>query len=282
MLTESSGRLILPAISIIIFYCLYKVAIGYPKYLAFLSLALGFMFHIHFTAIFFPIIIILLLPFFPKTREMLQYAVISLPLFFVWLIPSIVAFIQNLQHVSNLLNYGNTNYHGFHLRRFLRLTSDAFIQFDEFFTFSILKPLKFVLIPIFAFIYIFRSPSKEKFILIYLVFLWFAVPWFIISLYSGEISEYYFSINRFIGLFTISYLLNKILQFKNVIPKVILSCFLVYYTAFNISKFFSHENIRLDELRQKVLEAIRVSRRIEFSEGDPEAYFYYIYTRKSK
>lgn len=270
----------IPAISLTIFYSIYKIIVGEPKYLLLLALALGFSFHINFTSIYFPIMVFLSLIFFPKTRETFKYALIALPIFFVWLIPSIIVFLQNQQYGSGALQYGNSYYHGFHLRRVLQLTNDAFIQFEPFFTFSILKPLKFVIVPLFIFVYLFKSLSKEKLALCYLVILWFIIPWFVLSTYSGEISDYYFSTNRFIALLIIAYLLNKIFLFNNWIPKIILSCFLIYYAVFNIGKFLPYREGGIYERSIKVFKAIKEGREIGFYEGASEAYLYYYYMRR--
>jgi len=62
----------IPSISLIIFYLLYKVLIGDVKKLIWLALAIGFMFSIHFTAVFFPIIVLLSLPLFRGIRRRLS------------------------------------------------------------------------------------------------------------------------------------------------------------------------------------------------------------------
>ncbi len=270
----------IPAISLIIFYSIYKIITGNPKFMLLLGLALGFSFHIHFTSIYFPFMIFLSVIFFPKTKETLKYMFFALPVFTVWLIPTIIATLENQQHTSNLLQYGTSYYHGFHVRRVLQLTNDALIQFEPFFTFSFLKPLKFVLVPLFMFLLFFKSVSKEKIVLCYLIILWFVVPWFVLSTYSGEISDYYFSTNRFIALIIISYLLSRIFLFRNWIPKFILSCFLIYYAIFNISKYFTYKEGGIHERSQKVLKAIEEGRDIGFHEGVPESYLYYYYMRK--
>ena len=270
----------IPAISLIIFYSIYKIIVGEPKYLLLLALALGFSFHIHFTSIYFPIMIFLSLIFFPKTKEMLKYILIALPIFFFWLIPSIIVFLQNQQYGSSVFQYGNSYYHGFHLRRVLQLANDALIQFEPFLTFSILKPVKFILVPLFIVVYLFKSLSKDKLALCYLVILWFIIPWFVLSTYSGEISDYYFSTNRFIVVIIIAYLLAKTFLLKNWIPKIILSCFLIYYVVFNVSKFLSYKEGGIYERSKKVFKAIKEGKEIGFQEGVSESYLYYYYMRK--
>src|SRR3989344_5298084 len=112
----------LPGISLLIFYFLYKLLKGEEKYIIFLALITGLAFHIHFTAVFFPIIILLCLPFFPRNRKMILYSFLSVPLFIIWFIPNLIYQLQNSSQLSNLSGYLNTYYHGLHLRRFIQLT----------------------------------------------------------------------------------------------------------------------------------------------------------------
>ena len=125
--------------------------------------------------------------------------------------------------------------------------------------------------------------SKKKLSLCYLVFLWFLIPWFVLATYSGEISDYYFSTNRVIALIIIAFLLTKIFYLQSWLPKVIILIFLAYYAMFNINKFFCQKPYNgLDTYRQNVIAAIKEGRKIDFQEGSPESYLYYVYTRNKK
>lgn len=271
----------IPSLSLIIFYSLYKIVTGYPKFIVLLSLALGIYLHVHLTFIFFPIVIALLLPFFSKTKEMFQYVFISFVLFIIFLAPSIIALIQNSQHSVNALNYGNSYYHGFHLTRVMQLVSDSLIQFEFFFSLSFLSPLKYVIIPIFFFFYLSNSVSREKLLLCYLVILSFLVPLLVLSTYSGEISDYYFSTNRFIVVMIIAFLIVKIYEYKNLITNVFLFSCLLFYAYFNLDNFFLEKGGGLYKQRKVVLEAINKGKKIEFEEGSGKSYLYYYYMRKA-
>ncbi|HEX8964853.1 MAG TPA: glycosyltransferase family 39 protein, partial [Patescibacteria group bacterium] len=82
---------LIPGISLLIFYCLYKVITGNTKYIIWLAVLIGFSFHIHFTSIFYPIFVFLSLPFFSWNWRTIKYILISIPLFFIFLIPNIIA-----------------------------------------------------------------------------------------------------------------------------------------------------------------------------------------------
>ncbi len=271
----------IPGISILIFYFLYKVITGNPKYIIFLSLAIGFSFQIHFTSIFFPIIVILSLPFFPRNKETIKYILISIPLFLIWLVPNVIAQIkQGNSQTSNLSNYLATYYHGFHLRRVMQLVGDGFIQFEHYFYFKILKFLKYLLPPLFIVLYLYKNRSREKVMFCFLMVLWFLIPLLVFSTYKGEISDYYFSVNRFVTLIIISYFFSLIFNIKNIIPKIIIILLLGFYAYFNLIGFFTRNDTTLHDRRINVLEKINKTMRIEYTEGDPESYLYYYYMNK--
>src|SRR3989344_2999242 len=271
-----------PLVSLAIFYALFKVISGNSKYIIFLSILLGFSFHLHFTAVFFPIIILFSLPFFPKNKTTAKYVLASIPLLLIWFLPNIIAELQAKNvHTGNLLNYIGTYYHGFHLTRFLQLAPDALIQFEPF-LFPAVKILKYAILPIFFFIYIHQKNNKSK-VFCYLVFLWFLVPWIVFSTYKGEISDYYFAINRYVVIALLAYLFNFIFERKNIAVKATLAISLCIYAYINMVNFFSyHADGGLKQNRENVNKAIREGKIINFTEGDPESYIYHIYTKKEQ
>jgi hypothetical protein len=101
------------------------------------------------------------------------------------------------------------------------------------------------------------------------------------STYSGEITDYYFSTNRFITLFIISYLIYQIYLIKNIIPKIIVVLILGWYAYLNVGDFFRADTSNsINVHRLKALKAIKNGERIEFTEGVADSYFYYYYMRK--
>ena len=85
----------IPIVSLVIFYFLYRVISGNEKDIIPLSIFTGLSFHLNFTAVFFPIIIALSSPFFPRTKKTLRYILMGLLLFILFLIPNIVYELQN-------------------------------------------------------------------------------------------------------------------------------------------------------------------------------------------
>jgi len=266
----------LPGISLLIFYFLYKLLKGKEKYVLYLAIMMGLAFHIHFTAVFFPIIALLCLPFFPRTKKMFLYLLLSVPLFLVWFVPNLISQIQNSSQLSNMSNYLNTYYHGFHLRRFMQLTGDGLIQFDPFLFFVQIKPLKILILPIFILVFFREKISRDRMVFVYLTLIFFLVPWLVFSVYRGEISDYYFSINRYIVLFILSYLLSKLLFAKMLLIKVLAIILLVFYSYQNLNLVINYKSENgLKAKIERIEQEIKIDHRVEFQHGASESYIYY-------
>lgn len=271
-------------ISLIIFYALYNVLTGKEKYLILLALSIGFSFHIHFTSIFFPIIVFLSLPFFPRNKNTVKYILISIPLFLAFLLPNFISeLIKTSDSSKSTLNYINTYYHGIHFTRILQLTKDAFIKFDSILRFEFLNILKFILTPIFIILYFFIKPNKERFILSYLVGLWFLVPWVVFSTYKGELSDYYFSSTLPLVYIILAYLTVFLFNQKFIVAKLVVIFFWIYFSYVNLSYFFEFKDPESISVRRKVvLERAEKGDYIGYTYGVPESYFYYLYLRNNR
>ncbi len=274
----------IPSVSLIIFYLLYKVLLGQPKYLVWLAVAVGFMFSVHFTVIFFPIIILLTLPLFPRTKETVRYLLLSVPVLILFLAPNIIYQLVHKGASGTLVEYIKDNLHGFHLRRVLQLTDDALIQFNNYLGWTFGKYLKYLVLPIFFVLYLYNSVNKKKLIFVYLILLWFIVPWLVFALYRGEISDYYFSINRFIALATLAYLIYRVWNLKFVLTKAAVVVGLVALCLFNLGLFWPYQNETSLQVKEKeALSKISLGEKINYQQGVPEAYiYYYLTTQKDK
>ena len=271
----------IPGVSVLIFYFLYQSLLGKTKYIFWLAFATGFAFNIHFSAIFFPIIILLTTPLLLRQKKARVYGFLSMPLFAVWFLPNILAGTHNgFAPANNIVSYIATYYHGFHLTRFWQITGDAFIQFSGVLYFNWLKILSVMLLPIFMIVLYKERPKPQTKILLYLVVLWFLIPWVIFTVYSGEISDYYFILNRPLVFIILGYLIYRLIHSKFMILKVITILFLAYYAAFNVKAFNDNKYSVLPKVRESVKEDIRIGKMIPFSDGNPEAYLYYVEIHK--
>lgn len=269
----------IPILSFLIFCFLYDVLRGRMKSLPYLALVLGFSFHVHFTSVYYLIIIVCALPIFPWRKLRPHTFVISVILFFIWFIPNIISEIQTkFAHGNNLATYIQTYYHGIHLQRIFQLAGDAFIQYEGILYFKELKILKFIIPVLFIFL-LFRFEDRQKAkLLSLLTVLWFVVPWFIMSVYSGEISDYYFSISKPIAFLTISYCLYCVYRYNNKLLSIVVCILLGFYGYMNIDSFFQTTNSQLPKLRQRAIEAVKNKTPVEFKDGSPDSYLYYYYS----
>lgn len=271
---------LIPGISLLIFYVLYKITLGDVKKIILLALLVGFSFSVHFTSIFYPIIIILTLPFFPRNKETLKYILFALPLFLIWLVPNIIYQLQQKSSGSNFTSYFYNNFHGFHLKRVVQLAGDGIIQFNPYLFADKLTQLKFIAFPLFFVIYLYKSFSKEKLIFCYLILLWFLVPWLVFATYSGEITDYYFSFNRFLALMIIAYFFARVWMIKNIIPKAVVIAVLFFIAITNVIAYLPYKDAGLSGREKKVLNTIRNGGKIQFQQGVPESYLYYYLMRQ--
>lgn len=267
--------------SALIFYSLYKLLRGEYKYLLLLALSLGISFNAHFTAILYlPIIFVVFLRM-PKSKQMIKYSFISILIFFVFITSIILFQIQTKSPSQSISQFYNNNSHGFHATRFLQVAKDAFIEFSGIFdSFPIVKNFQFVFFPLFLLIYLRQKKSKEKIDIVILMSLWLLIPWIAFSMYKGEISNYYFTLTRPVVIMTLSYLFVFIFNLKHWVNKVVLVSFLAIFISLNIRTFFMFadpENL----LHYKEVMKLKVykAQKVEFVEGAPESYLYYIYTQ---
>ncbi len=273
---------LIPACSMLIFYFLYKVISDNPKYIIPLAILIGFSMHLHFTSVFYPIIVLFTLPFFPKSLKTVYYSIYGILIFTLFLLPNILFELQHRNRgTGNMFQYLNTYFHGVHLRRIMQLTKDAFIQFEALLFFPFLKFLKYIILPLFSFLYIFKKPQRERFYLVYLLWLWFLVPWIVFSVYSGEISDYYFSINRYLVYISVGYILSLLLH-RNIFIKSAVAILLLLFIFVNIKRSFEINVVGLRYHKKSVIDAIELKKVIPFKEGDPQAYIYYVLTRNKE
>lgn len=266
-------------ISLGVFYSLYKIIQGHPKYLIFLAVLLGFSVSIHFTSIFFFIFTILAFPFFPKTKKTFYMILLSFPLFFIWLIPLIRAeIISNNSESSNLTTYIDTYYHGIHLRRFIQITHDAFIEFYLITKIKIIDIAGFLLLPLFWLLLFKKRAKKESLIIIYLCFIWILVPWIVFSTYKGEISNYYFYTTRPIALIVFSFLIYTVYSMKMLTVRVLVIAGLVIFGYSNTRSFIDSSKYgHLPGAKAKLIQDLNANKIIENDPWNLEYYLYSLY-----
>jgi len=274
----------IPGVSIIIFYSIYKIVYEKKyKWIFVASFLTGLFFHLHFSVVFLPLIILLSLILVKNKRKIFIYSLASLPLFLVWFIPNVFYDLQSKSNNLNLFNNFLKDYliKGFHFRFFLYRINDAFIQFQTIL--SLPKTyglLKFVIPAIYWITILFEKNKKEK-TLGYLISLWFIVPAFGYSFYGGTTSEYYMLMNSVLVIYILVYLLKRLFKtkFKPLAYILIIFCFI--FTYFQTKNLWNATN-GLIKQKEEVRERIKQNNKIPFDEGQIKAYLWHIWVEDKK
>jgi 4-amino-4-deoxy-L-arabinose transferase-like glycosyltransferase len=273
-------------LSILILYFLYQSIKIDTKYLIATAFFVGISFHIHFTAIFYPIIILCTLPLLPRNKKTVVHFILALLIFLILQTPQIIYYFHNNTGATgNYSAYFHAYYHGFHLRRVLQIAHDAFIEFQAILEIPYvgLRPAVFIYIPLFIIAYIFSGKKKKDLVLPYLVCLWIIIPWLIFSTYRGELTNYYFSLQMYLAIIIFAYLTVWFFSFKKIYVSAILCFFWIYFAYTNVYMFFAlpegnlltNSENNLERHTSIVKEAIRKNEYIYFVEGSPNSYLYY-------
>jgi 4-amino-4-deoxy-L-arabinose transferase-like glycosyltransferase len=167
---------LMPGISALIFFSLYQIYKKKYVWVYIASLLAGLYFHIHFTAVFLPPIILLSLAFVPQKKLLLKHVVFSFPLFFVWFIPNIIQEVTS-QHkdygrYQEFLKY---YFIGFHGKFLLHRLNDALVMFRVILYYPPFQILTYLILPVFIFLSCWKSTKQDK-LFAYLLSLWFVIP----------------------------------------------------------------------------------------------------------
>lgn len=261
-------------LSLLVFYSLYKILTGSYKHFLLLATVLGISLHVHFTCIFFFIFALLAMPCMPRKRSTVIYALASLPLFLIWMVPFFITANKGSNMGSQAGGYIATSYHGIHLTRVLQLVSDAFVEFRGILYFKVFSWVSFLFVPLFALVYVYKNKSKKRVLFCYLLALWFIIPWIAFATYSGEISNYYFSLGRPLAVIILSYLTYQVIRYKWYFAVLIIG-FWFFYAFTNLQLYFKKPENEF-ALREKLAKnRMRKSDPIELHQNVPESYWHW-------
>lgn len=278
---------LIPTISYVAFYFLYEVITGNEKYIVYLGAIVGFGFHIHFTSIFYLIIVLLTLPFFPRNSKTVRYSAFALLIFMLLLSPILYSAFFAKSTVSNgIIGFISNSYHGFHLKRFFQIFYDGFISFEAIIQFHALRSLAPIIPVLFTVIYYRNGDSifkKQRAFFIYLLALWIMIPWAVFATYKGELSDYYFSAARPLAIATIAFLLWFVFQRHLLITRILIISILCIYSGYTVYVFTSRVGRgNYLSIRETVRQAIQNGEPIKFKDKDPLSYTYHVYTNDRK
>ncbi len=274
-----------PGVAMIIFYSIYKVV--YEKkynFIFLISFLTGLFFHLHFSFVFLPAIILFSFFLVKDKVKAFIYGLKSLPLFFIWFIPTIIYEFQsknsNLNFLTNFYKYYIIK--GFHLRFYLYRLYDAFIQFETVLSLPKINRYLVLIPPFLYFLFLIFEKDKKQKVLGYLILLWFLIPSLIYSFYGGTTSEYYMLMTSVLVIYIIYYFFNKIISLKNYFLIYISTFLLLFFCFFQIKdELIKKERVNsLKYQKLSVKQRIKEKNKIEFNEGDIKSYLWHIWNEK--
>lgn len=267
-------------ISFLVIFSIYKICQGKTNYLYLLAFMFGLSMHLHFTFVFYIPLILLMTPFFPRKRETIMKGLFSLLILLLFLWPVIIN-LYSTNNGTNAANYLGSSFHGFHLRRFLQITGDGLIEFNSILGFAYSLYASFFLFIVYMY-FLFKSKIKSKLVIITISLIWVLIPWLILSTYSGELTNYYFSVNRPIALLAFSYVMFRIYESRNKLILLLVILIGLIYGFLNLVNFFNKGPVGLKIHKEKLLKRIEEGEKIEFVQGDPQSYLYYYQQNNKK
>lgn len=275
---------LMPGIAALIFYGILQIYKQHYRWVFIIVTLAGLYFHVHFTAVFLPLIILLSLILVKEKRKVLTYLVISIPLYLVWFIPNIMYAIQtqnsDLNRFQTFLHDYSTG--GIYGRFLLHRIPDTFILFDRILLYEPLKALALIIPALFAVSILFFEKDRQKKLFGYLVSVWFFVPLIGFTLYGGPMTEYYLLYTAPLILYIAYYLQEKLLQTKlKYIILVVLLCFWGVYIYQNAkNQWIKTHKGGLAGQKEDVRKKIQRHEKIFFNEGDIKAYLYELWVKE--
>lgn len=275
-----------PGVSILIFYCLYKIVYENKyRFIFLMSFLTGIFFHLHFSVVFLPLIIGLSFLLVKNKVKVALYTLASLPLFLVWLLPEVFYELQSKNNNINLFGSFLKDYFidGFHVRFFLHRLYDGFIQFETMLSLPKINRYLVLVVPAIYFLFLLFDRARKQRVLGYLILLWFVVPSVGYSFYGGSTSEYYMLMSSVPVIYIIYYFFSKAISLKFK-PVILLSVALFGLFVYSQTKtlWIKSADSGINKQKKEVEDRIRSNEKIEYNEGDIKAYLWQIWVEDKK
>lgn len=269
---------LLPMDAMLVFYLLVRIVRGDVRLLPWLALAVGFGFHLHFTAVFFVFIVLGTLPFIVRQKGWLRHSLVSIAVFAATFIPY-AAYLSKTGFAAGNASGGffSAYYHGFHLRRMIQLFGDAFIQLKMIMYTPGLRDAAFLVPGIFV-VYVWLHDMKAVLATAVVSFLWFLVPWLVMTVYGGEITDYYFLVTRPVAVLMLACLLDWLLK-RGRLVAVSLTVVAMIYAYVNIRDFVVKADFAYPRAMKEARSMADRNAIMAFTEGAPETYLFNYYTK---
>ncbi len=269
---------LVPPLSFLIFYFTYQTFTKktYTWSIGLMSFC-GMFFHAHFTAIAFPIMLVLLLLVNNDRVKMLKLFLASLPFYLLWYLPTIIDFFATSHSQYFLLKDFFTYYFiGFHLKFVLHRLPDVIIQFRTLLLLPAIADYMFIIS--LGASYFFTKRRIE----IKIIFAWMLSTLFIFGMYGGPISDYYFFFTMPAVFYAFLILIEQLFKLPRYVAITVLTLFLVYYSYSNLVTSFGvlQRTEGLAKQKAEVKTKIRQGAEIKFNEGDIKSYLYLLYKKQ--
>lgn len=270
----------IPLISTCMFYALYNLIQKKENYVLLVAFLVGFSFHIHFTSVFYIPILILCIPFYPRTKKFIVYSLVGVVTFLLWMSPVIAgALLDKAGHVNNFFAFANSSSNGLHLRRVIQIAQLPFIEFSNLLRLPFSQYYVYAFPIIFSLVYYFAKKTTERLKFLYLFWLWILIPWLFLATYKGELSDYFFTFIRPVALFSMGYLLFYLLSNKQILAKLIACVFILFFLFLNIQLYFTTNYQGLAFYENREYASYKKGEGNVFLYGAPESYLFYFYHR---
>lgn len=274
-------------VSALILYGLYRIVFERSRWWIPGAVTLaGLFFHLHAAFVFVVgSIAVTLLALAPDRRVVIKWALLSLPLFFIWFIPIIIFNLQQINDVGRLQGFATTSViNGFHPRIMARQAISGLAMFQVMWGLGG-DPLlwtRFVVPVLFAVLTFFTKNAYDR-RLYWLLAIWCSMPVFMYMLYTGPTSEYYVLLTAPVIVWIVLLLLRSAARRFGRRGEYGMSALvvvaLVGFTWWQTTDLWIKPEYA-GYWRQRdwaIDKVVRKAEPVEFSEGDISSYFHALY-----
>ena len=159
----------------------------------------------------------------------------------------------------------------------MQLAGESILEVESFIPYMG-HVLKFFILPTFILCMYGLYKKRKAFILGYLAILWFLIPLLVLSIYRGELSDYYYSISRPIAPVIIAFLLSVLWDKKNLIYRALILVYCVVFFYLSVSSFNNDKNFMMPKYRAEAIQSLEIHKQVFFAEGAPVPYLYGLYS----
>lgn len=262
---------LIPFVSLLIFVAWWNILSGNVRYYILLGLGMGAMFHVHVTALYFVLIALLLIPLLPwRATYHLRFLILGVLICFLLVLPMIYSYVfAHSEQTHNISAYISQQFHGLYFRRVVQLSPEMLIEFSGVLQMKYGK----LLYPMIWCIGLFYIGKRWGWRHGVLICLWFTIPLLVMSLYKGEITQYYFATTRVVTIFVLGLLLSWLLV-KHWLLTVFVIVILCFFVFRNVTAFFDIGNTPYLELKARAVQDVAEKKAYHFTMGDPYSYLH--------